>query len=663
MDLINNSKYSNGSDPFFTASDYTGYDIVQLGHELHRKQLFLNSQRESLVKLKDDLSKSSDELFKLSWVNGKKRLNIDQLLACGPDQNPGLHCLQAITLDNVVYKDAHLKLSCLAGEFSELLLTLRARPDYVALLLMELERYSITNLPLITSIIMSTLYGDCLLPEDQRLVLTLLKDLLTRQIASCDNPRRLLRQGSCAFYRVYKSYIENIRPAKLFLINALREPIMSVLIDDDSYLEIDPDNPQIKFTPEHRSRHPIHESNLDQNCELMVFKLTTLVAKFIESIDNNLTCFPDDLRWLIKQLYSSLSTRQRNVLKAKEISITCYELVFADFICHAIINPEQYGIVDTYISDVARFNLMQIAQIIQSLVMNDWDHVESKYKNLCSKIPSDNFSKNLGLIFLKDTSSHEPFPPVYTTSCDISRTALFITEPDLYELLSSFFNLNKICFNNSVRTILLQLITKIPESTYAEALGRKSTIYIAPKNSDSNEEVNLSESSKLKRGLLKRVTRRKNNQDQRNCVNSSSGGSTPTKNSNSPNIINSSLHASSSSIPSLNSNDDQQSSSKAKNDSDTLQTEVLIFNLPQASLSTKVSLDLSTNVEKLINLSETDNLDEQLETEVKTFSHILSCVDIQTCDISVNQLKDIPVESEEFISHMISIFQVRFSLI
>lgn len=63
----------------------------------------------------------------------------------------------------------------------------------------------------------------------------------------------------------------------------------------------------------------------------------------------------------------------------------CSDLVFAFFICPAIVNPEPYGITDAPISDIASFNLMQVAQILQVLAMSKWEEINPKLMDLYGK--------------------------------------------------------------------------------------------------------------------------------------------------------------------------------------------------------------------------------------------------------------------------------------
>lgn len=67
-----------------------------------------------------------------------------------------------------------------------------------------------------------------------------------------------------------------------------------------------------------------------------------------------------------------------------QINALCTDLVFTHFICLAIVNPELYGVCDAPISHVARFNLMQIGQILQMLSLMKYQEPDVKHKDLYS---------------------------------------------------------------------------------------------------------------------------------------------------------------------------------------------------------------------------------------------------------------------------------------
>lgn len=104
--------------------------------------------------------------------------------------------------------------------------------------------------------------------------------------------------------------------------------------------------------------------------------LVRVAQRFIVSIRDNMHCFPTCVSWLVRQMAGLLS-KNGNV-DPKEIHAMCTDLVFTYFICPAIVNPEPYGITDAPISYIARFNLMQVGQILQMLSLMKYQSIDPK---------------------------------------------------------------------------------------------------------------------------------------------------------------------------------------------------------------------------------------------------------------------------------------------
>lgn len=95
-------------------------------------------------------------------------------------------------------------------------------------------------------------------------------------------------------------------------------------------------------------------------------------------------CFPVSLSWLIKQVYETVM--KAGMVEQREVGAMCADLLISFFICPAIVNPEPYSITtDTPISYVARFNLMQVAQILQVLAMSKWEDIDPRLMDLYGK--------------------------------------------------------------------------------------------------------------------------------------------------------------------------------------------------------------------------------------------------------------------------------------
>lgn len=116
----------------------------------------------------------------------------------------------------------------------------------------RLGRISSDRMNSVVRTIASGLYGNVILSKDVDMVLRLLRDLIEIQIIVSENPRRMLRSGSCSFSRLYNRLHESLFSAKLFLTAALHEPIMKVLIGDEIMLDIDSAKAVLNYPPRER---------------------------------------------------------------------------------------------------------------------------------------------------------------------------------------------------------------------------------------------------------------------------------------------------------------------------------------------------------------------------------------------------------------------------
>ena len=168
---------------------------------------------------------------------------------------PTIVCLRANLLDQTSFQDAYKHLTHQEILYAEFLLNLRSKPKLLATCLMLADSSNNQEkMSTIISTVFSGLYGSCLLAEDERLLLRLLHHLMKLQLSTSPNPRKLLRQGNCAFSRLYKAFSEELFSAKLFLTSALHDPILKLLSDDEVFLDVDPAKVVIRFAPAERDR-------------------------------------------------------------------------------------------------------------------------------------------------------------------------------------------------------------------------------------------------------------------------------------------------------------------------------------------------------------------------------------------------------------------------
>ena len=339
--------------------------------------------------LQQQVMSSSERLFHLGWIIREQRRNLERLVKSSINMDgmendvngtqsfdtsvaAGLCCFSSSALDtnHVNFIQSYKRLASKDCLVSNLLCNLRKKPKILAeCLSLASTASNVTNnqqsstLNNVIQVIVSSLYGDCLVSEDRIYTLVLLKELMDLQIIPNDNPRRILRHGSSAFSKVYKMLIENLSSARLFLMVALKDAVISVLAEDDLYLEMDPAKAIIRFSPEERLRHFGRETDnkseynekLNNYRHYVMEKLSVLVMKFIDGIRSNFFSFPLDVIWIVKQLASGLKRKQGPESDDMEINAICADLIFNHLICHAVINPELVGIIDMHITTIARF--------------------------------------------------------------------------------------------------------------------------------------------------------------------------------------------------------------------------------------------------------------------------------------------------------------------
>lgn len=144
---------------------------------------------------------------------------------------------------------------------------------------------------------------------------------------------------------------------------------MQLLVDDEDHLETDPAKVTERYTPTQQERL-FGDKGSDFYCQKVQAvvesnqaKLVALVNSFIGHLKQNTYCFPQSLCWIMSQMYKCLA--QVEELEVGEVRTMCTDLLLTCFICPAIVNPEQYGIIsDAPINEVARFNLMQVGFVV-----------------------------------------------------------------------------------------------------------------------------------------------------------------------------------------------------------------------------------------------------------------------------------------------------------
>uniref|UniRef100_A0A1Q3FM27 Receptor-mediated endocytosis protein 6 homolog n=1 Tax=Culex tarsalis TaxID=7177 RepID=A0A1Q3FM27_CULTA len=373
-----------GRDGFWT--------IAELAKSLRRENLFIANEQRSFLTLHETYKKASSEILQISWMCAHQRQILNNLILAKSDCGPTVSCQRVNMLRNTKFVDIHqckaIKYTHIIG-FVELIKLVYESPRVLAYCLALADRIEDNSFDMdtLTSFLVHGLYGSIIHPKDAELMIKLLQTLMEVQIVTSDNPRRLLRAGSSSFARLYQKYHESSFSAKLFLKTILFEPIMSVMMHDETKLEVDAEkilamqrmSDSVKMFGSKSSNE--FSENLQKYTLEIVDKLSGLVSKFIQSMKEGWYMFP--FRTLIQSMYHYLTEAK---IPTADVHIILTDMIFTNFICPAILSPHMYGIVDAPISENTRFNLIQIGQILQSLALIDFQPIDAKLVDLVDKL-------------------------------------------------------------------------------------------------------------------------------------------------------------------------------------------------------------------------------------------------------------------------------------
>ncbi|XP_018408804.1 PREDICTED: GTPase-activating protein and VPS9 domain-containing protein 1 [Nanorana parkeri] len=411
-------------------------DIHTLARHLKQERLYVNSEKQLIQRLNADVLKTAEKLYRTSWISKQQRINLDRLILTSAEASPAECCQHAKLLEDTQFVDGYKHLGFQETVYGEFLNRLRENPRLIASCLVAGERLNQENAQSVIHTVFTSLYGNCIMQEDESYLLQVLRYLIEFELKESDNPRRLLRKGTCAFSIIFKLFSEGVFSAKLFLTATLHEPIMQLLVEDEDHLETDPSKLIERFSPAQQEKlfgekgSDRFRQKVQEMVESNEAKLVALVNKFIGYLKHNTYCFPHSLRWIVSQMSKTLSCVEG--LDVGEVRSMCTDLLLTCLICPAIVNPEQYGIIsDAPINEVARFNLMQVGRLLQQLAVED---VDSRSRNNLSKFDKSCVAAFLDVVIGGRAVETPPLSSVNLLE-GLSRTVVYMTYSQLVTLL------------------------------------------------------------------------------------------------------------------------------------------------------------------------------------------------------------------------------------
>uniref|UniRef100_A0A0N4Z4I3 Ras-GAP domain-containing protein n=1 Tax=Parastrongyloides trichosuri TaxID=131310 RepID=A0A0N4Z4I3_PARTI len=358
--------------------------LNKLCEKLGAEKLSITCELKLLQSLHEEINEHLNNLQKNAWLNKQEQFLLSNLIHHHPSITPD-NCSKIISeLSESTFNEAWKGFGQHHSTFTQIFNILYSSPQSIAELLAASDNIEKVNGKYNTDDLVRSIYSSlflsCIFPTDEILMLKILKHLIPLQVISSDDPRKLLRRGNKAISKLFRIFFDGLYPAKIFITSALHDAILEVLSADNVFLDLDPSKLLQRFTKSMRElRFGKDETSFAYLEKVTAYrkeivkKLVNFVKKFISGINQAMICFPVSLTWFVNEIKNSLCSYS-NRISSNDITLICTDIIFTHFICPAISNPEYLGTIsDTSISHIARFNLMQIGQIIQCLAMYQFE--------------------------------------------------------------------------------------------------------------------------------------------------------------------------------------------------------------------------------------------------------------------------------------------------
>lgn len=362
--------------------------LYTLQKRLKGERLFIRQDKDIIRSLNDSVNETCKKVYHLGWTTRQLWRNVERLIT-GARVFPSECTKTSILIENVIFEDSSKHLGYQDVKYGEFLSGLRTNPRLVAFLLDCATGHGV-DIKDITKLLFCCLYGGCILKEDENRVLKILQMLIEIQIATTDNvfdyfcsPKSSLN----GFTVVLRLYSEMLFTSKLYLTAALHGSVMQVIVDDSVCLDIEISTVLSRLQPRMiREKFgdpgtPKSTRKMQDYLEFLQNCLVKLCNKFLKSLKDKIYCFPTSLRWILAQLGNVIRNKTNN--DEKKTKALLGHVLMNYFICPAIINPEPFGInSDAFVSEIARYNLGQVASILRSMALAELGMKDPKVQSL-----------------------------------------------------------------------------------------------------------------------------------------------------------------------------------------------------------------------------------------------------------------------------------------
>jgi hypothetical protein len=344
-------------------------DISALRQRLRDEYAFVNKQKRDLQKEYNNIVSTGDSLLRGLWIAGQQWRNMNRLRG-GPKFASECAYTSSL-LDSIQFQDGYATVGFKEVKYGNFLRDLRENTEVLKSILIIADKFNIDTSAFLR-IVITSLYGSCLFPADEKSVLMIVKAIIQYHLVYSEKPLMIFSQDRNSFVNILDVLYHTSLSCRAFLVLSCRDVVFDILLDGSLYWTLEEQELlSVMAVQEVRKKFGepgsagTTERIRDHMMRCWVALADTVYALF-KKINKGLVCLPDALIWIISCFYKSSLERGFNDGKARQMVMR----FFINQIIVPLLSRPQPFLIDTEIraSRVAMFNLKKVTLIIQTLV-------------------------------------------------------------------------------------------------------------------------------------------------------------------------------------------------------------------------------------------------------------------------------------------------------
>uniref|UniRef100_H2ZEQ6 VPS9 domain-containing protein n=1 Tax=Ciona savignyi TaxID=51511 RepID=H2ZEQ6_CIOSA len=456
--------------------------LLELVRRLHEERLFIKSEQDTIWKLNEEVRQNSETLSHTFWITRQHYLNLSRLIVNSTQDTPALCNRRSKQLDNIEFVDGYKELGYQESMYGQFVEAFINNPTFAAACLAYGDKLGLDSTADVARTMVTGCYGSNIIRDDHKQLLELLETLMLLQLATIEQPSRMLQKGTSAFCTVFRLFAESLSSGKLFLMSALHEPIMEILMDHELFLETNPQKVLARLSQHEimkrfgKEENPSFKEKLKQHVDRTEQALMDICSTFVDSLLRTMNCFPQSLGWVISRAFHIV--KDSGLISESEARSLSADFLLHQFVCPAV-NPELYGVIeDVPLSDLTRFNLMQIAQVLQ--VMAHWNKSSQQNDSFYSKLDKGPMQRLIDTVI--SLSHPDTTPDNMAAQQSYVNRSIFITTQQLVQIIRFLTDLQKSDVRGVDQTTLANILSQLPDNPPAsiikEMLHQNSTQHL-----------------------------------------------------------------------------------------------------------------------------------------------------------------------------------------